>query len=153
MKINIDKLRTRSTPVHEYIQEPSVGFERFNKKRREYKINQNVLNTLKEFSEKVVIFVFSAEWCPDCHRNVPILDIIAENTGIEVRVFGHIMKTSAGAPKKWAVPPSPEEVEEFNVIKIPYIMIVDKGGQKLGEIIENPPPGKTLEEAVLEILS
>ncbi len=107
---------------------------------------------LKKYVKGNVIFLFSAEWCPDCHRNIPVLDLIREATGFEVRVFGHMMKNAKDSVKKWAVPPSPKEVEEFGVTKIPYIVIMDMKGNKLGEIIENPPQGNTLEESILEIL-
>ena len=153
MKINIEKLRNRSVLVKEYLQEPSVGFEKFNKRKSEYIVDQKIIDDLKKVREKVYIFVFSAEWCPDCHRNVPILDLISDKTGIEVRVFGHLKRSDVGSLKKWSIPPSPEEVNEFNVLKIPYIMIINTEGEKVGEIIENPPQSKTLEETLLAILS
>lgn len=152
MKIDVDRLIKRSISVQKYIQEPGTGYEAFNKKRKEYKVNEEVIEKLKKSADKILVFVFSAEWCPDCYRNVPILDIISEKTGLEVRVFGHIKRSVAGSSKKWAVPPSPEEVDEFNVQKIPYIIILNKQGEKMGDIIENPPSGKTLEETVLDII-
>ncbi|MBM3291120.1 hypothetical protein FJY84_00400 [Candidatus Bathyarchaeota archaeon] len=152
MKFDVNRLIKNSVSVQNYTQEPGIGFEAFNKKRREYIVNEVVIEKLKKSSDKILVFVFSAEWCPDCYRNVPILDLISEKTGIEVRVFGHIKKGVAGSSKKWAVPPSPQEVDEFNVQKIPHIIILNKQGEKIGEIIENPPLGKTLEETVLDII-
>ncbi len=52
----------------------------------------------------------------------------------------------------WRMPPSPPEVEVFNVRKIPTIIVLDLEGNKLGEVIENPPADKNLEEALLDIL-
>ena len=85
-------------------------------------------------------------------RNVPVLDLLAEAAGIEVRVFGHIMRDAKSNTKKWAVPPSPPEVDEFKVSKIPYMVVLKKEGEKVDEIVENPPPGKTLEQAILDIV-
>ena len=62
------------------------------------------------------------------------------------------MRDSKSNAKKWAVPPSPVEVEEFKVVKIPYIVVLDMRGVKRGEIVENPRPGLTLEEELLGIL-
>jgi len=50
------------------------------------------------------------------------------------------------------VPPSPPEVDEFSVPKIPLIVVLNKDGEKAGEIVENPPPGKTVEQALLAIM-
>ncbi|MBN1683534.1 thioredoxin family protein [Candidatus Bathyarchaeota archaeon] len=153
MKVNIEKLRSRSVLVTNYIQEPGIGYEKFSQRKKEYTVDQSIIQKLRPFTNKVIIFVFSAEWCPDCHRNVPILELISEKTGIEIRVFGHIKRSNVNSTKKWSIPPSPEEAEEFNVQKIPYIILFDREGEKIGEIIENPPKGKTLEETLLKILT
>ena len=99
-----------------------------------------------------MIFAFSAEWCPDCYRNIPVLAKLEEETGLETRMFGHLMRDAKSPTRLWRIPPSPEEVEEFKVVKIPSMFILDKTGNKVGEIIENPPQGKTLEAAILAIL-
>ena len=62
------------------------------------------------------------------------------------------MRDAKNPNKRWKVPPSPEEAELFDVVKIPSMYILDNQGNKMGEIIEHPPEGKTLEAAVLEIL-
>jgi hypothetical protein len=62
------------------------------------------------------------------------------------------MRNVTDPDEKWAIPPSPPEVKAFNVIKIPLITVLNKEGEKRGEIIENPPEGQTLERALLDIL-
>ncbi|MFC1804045.1 hypothetical protein ACFL0D_08815 [Thermoproteota archaeon] len=62
------------------------------------------------------------------------------------------MRDAKNSSKRWRIPPSPEEVEIFDLERIPSIYILDKEGKKVGEIIENPPAYKTLEVAVLDIL-
>jgi hypothetical protein len=62
------------------------------------------------------------------------------------------MRDAKSNTKKWAVPPSPPEVDEFNVAKIPYMIVLKKDGEKAGEIVENPPQGVTLEKALLDII-
>jgi len=98
------------------------------------------------------VVVFSAEWCPDCFRNVPVLGLVSEETGLEVRVFGHLMRNIKDPDEKWAIPPSPPEVKTYQVIKIPLITVLNQDGEKLGEIVENPSEGVTLEDAILDIL-
>jgi len=138
--------------IHDYINEPSKAREAFDRRREEYKLDPVTVKELKNRANDYLIIVFSAEWCPDCLRNVPVLDLLTEATGLEVRVFGHLMRDDKRNTRKWAVPPSPPEVEEFNVVKIPHMVVLKKDGEKFGEIIENPPPGKTLEQTLLEII-
>ncbi|MBC8225017.1 hypothetical protein H8E65_10535 [Candidatus Bathyarchaeota archaeon] len=66
--------------------------------------------------------------------------------------MGRIMRDANDPDERWRVPPSPPEVKEFNVLKIPHIAVLDPRGEELGAVIENPPEDKTLEEALLTIL-
>ncbi len=152
LKYDVASLRRGSMAIHDYVKEPSKSKEAFDRRRNEYKLDPVIVKELKRRAKNCLIIVFSAEWCPDCFRNIPVLDLLAEATGIEVRVFGHIMRDDKSNTRKWAVPPSPPEVDEFNVVKIPLMVVLRKDGEKLGEIIENPPQGKTLEQALLEII-
>jgi thiol-disulfide isomerase/thioredoxin len=152
LKYDIARLRRGSKTIHDYVTEPSKAKEAFDRRRNEYKLDPVIVKELRNRADDYLIIVFSAEWCPDCFRNVPVLDLLAEATGIEIRVFSHIKRDDESNTRKWAVPPSPPEVEEFNVVKIPLMVVLKKDGEKSGEIIENPPPGKTLEQALLEIM-
>jgi len=149
---DVAKLRGNSEPILEYLEGSKVKTDRFMERFHGYKLDHGVAEKIKKHAGEAVAFVFSAEWCPDCQRNVPVLALIHEATGLEVRVFGHIMRDSKSNTRRWAVPPSPREVDEFNVAKIPYIVVLDKKGAKMGEIVENPRPGLTLEEELLGIL-
>ena len=152
LKYDVARLRRGSKAIHDYVTEPSKAKEAFDRRRNDYRLDPVIVKELKNRAKDYLIIVFSAEWCPDCFRNVPVLDLLSEATGVEVRVFGHMMRNDKSNTRKWAVPPSPAEVDEFNVVKIPLIVVLRKDGEKLGEIIENPPQGKTLEQALLEII-
>lgn len=152
MKYDLAKIRSNSDAIWSYVAAQSQAYEPFAKRKVEYKLDQTVVKEVKKYARSVVVVVFSAEWCPDCYLNVPILDMISEATNLEIHVFGHLMRDSKSNIKKWAVPPSPKEVNEFNVIKIPYIVVLDQSGEKIGEIVENPPPNMTLEKALLSII-
>lgn len=152
MKYDITKLRRDSEAVHNYVSAPSKAKDAFDKRRTEYKLDATVTKELKKKAKDYVVLVFTAEWCPDCMRNVPVLDMVSEATGLEVRAFGHIMRDAKSNTRKWAVPPSPPEVDEFSVQKIPYMVVLRKDGEKTGEIVENPPPGVSLEKALLDLM-
>ena len=149
---SITKLRKKSEPILESLEKSKAKTDKFMERFHSYVLDQDTADKVKEHVKEALVVVFSAEWCPDCQRNVPVLGLIHEATGIEVMVFGHIMREIKNDTRKWAVPPSPPEVDEFNFTKIPYIIVLNLKGEKRGEIVEKPPKDKTLEQALLEIL-
>jgi thiol-disulfide isomerase/thioredoxin len=149
---DLEKLVKNSEKVSTYISISSKDTSAFKENYEKYVLNDESLLGLKNHKEDVLIFAFSAEWCPDCQKHIPTLGLIAVSTGIEVKIFGHLMRDPETPKRYWRIPPSPPEVEEFNVRKIPTIVILDKKGKKIGCIVENPPEGKTLEKAILDII-
>ena len=152
MRYDLEAIRSNSESVADYLQSSEEKTPRFAERKAAYKLNKGTVGKIKAYASTAVVVVFSAEWCPDCFRNVPVLDLISEEAGLEVRVFGHLMRNVKDPDEKWVIPPSPPEVKDFNVIKIPLISVLNEEGEKLGEIIENPPDGQTLERALLDIL-
>ncbi len=149
---DLNNLRENSESISEYILTSSKDVPGFKENAAKYEPDKEVISKLKRYKGDIVVFVFSAEWCPDCQRHIPVLGLIAESTGIEVNVFGHLMRDPKRPKGYWQIPPSPPEAEDFAVRKIPSIVVLDNGGKKVGDIIENPPEGKTLEKALLDIL-
>jgi thiol-disulfide isomerase/thioredoxin len=149
---NIESLRKKSEPVAKYLEEAYETTRSFARHLEDYRLDEEATRMLRDLAEGVVVFVFSAEWCPDCHRNVPVLKLIQDATGIEVNVFGHLKKDVSDASRLWKIPPSPPEVKDFEVNKIPLIVVLNMAGMMIGEIVENPPEGQTLEKALLDIL-
>lgn len=149
---DLTALRTSSEPIEEYLSAPSDATEAFNQRLQDYELDPSAAEKLKAHAGKAYIFAFSAEWCGDCKKNIPVLKLIQDATGIEVRILGHIMRDAKNPDERWRIPPSPPEVKTFNVVKIPHIAVLDAHGNELGAVIENPPEDKTLEEALLAIL-
>ena len=149
---DLDKIRVASEPVLEYMEDCGEKAARFHEQYETYLLDDEAVTKIQCHSGSVIVVVFSAEWCPDCHRNVPILALISREAGLEVRVFGHLMRDAKNNDRRWKIPPSPPEVDDFDVVKIPHIAVLDLKGDVVGEIIENPPGGKTLEQALLDIL-
>jgi len=87
----------------------------------------------------------------DCAPNVPVLALMADKTGLQVRVFGGLMRDPLNPKERWRIPPSPPEVRDFKVEKVSTIFVFDKKGEELGKIVENPSAGKTLEEEILDL--
>jgi len=151
--VNLKAITNRTISVDKYINEMPQPFkEKFSERKKTYQLNEETVQKLRSYAKDVVIVVFSAEWCKDCAANVPVLALLAEKTGVNVRVFGGLTTDPLNPKEKWRVPPSPPEVKTFNVQKTPHIIIFDKQGKQLGTIIENPKPENTLEEEILHII-
>ena len=146
-----EKIRAGSEPVLEYVKTCREKAPRLQEQYESYVLDGEAVTKIRCHAERYLVVVFSAEWCPDCHRNVPILALLSRDTGLEVRVFGHLMRDAKNDGRRWKIPPSPPEVDDFDVVKIPHIAVLSMNGEVVGEIIEDPPEGKTLEQALLDI--
>lgn len=149
---DLGRIRSSSEPIGEYLRTVLKDHPNFARRYEEYHLDLQTIEEMKRFAEDHIMIVFSAEWCKDCAKNVPVLGLISEKTGMEIRVYGHLMRDPLNPKERWRIPPSPPEVREFEVVKIPLIIVLDKKGDRVGEIIENPPEGQSLEEAILKIL-
>lgn len=150
---DLEKIMQNSEPVGGYLSSIGEKHPSFSRRKADYRLDGRIVEELKRYADKVIVVIFSAEWCPDCARNVPVLDLIAEATGMEVRIFGHLMRDPLNPMERWRIPPSPPEVREFNVVKISLIVVLNRrGGRRIGEVVENPPEGQSLEEALLQVL-
>jgi thiol-disulfide isomerase/thioredoxin len=147
-----DKLDRNSVGALNYIESIKRKAPQFLESYNSYELNEEVEIKLKCYRDKCVIYAFSAEWCPDCYKHIPVLAKIKEKTGLKTKIFGKLMRDAKNPNKRWKIPPSPEEVDLFEVKKIPSIFLIDNDGNKIGEIIEHPPQGKSLEVAILDIL-
>lgn len=152
MKVNLAEIRSKTVTVKDYMGKLEGEFRgRFITRKRNYPLKKEVTDRLRQLAQKYFVVAFSAEWCKDCAANIPVLDLISEATGLEVRVFGGLKKDPLSRTRKWRVPPSPPEVETFSVEKIPLIIVFDAEGNEVGRIVENPKE-PTLEEELLKII-
>jgi thiol-disulfide isomerase/thioredoxin len=153
MRLNLSEIRRKTVSVNQYIESLEQPFsEKFLARKQTYQLKREAINQLKKFADKYVIVAFSAEWCKDCAANIPVLALISEATGLEVRIFGGLRRDPLSPERKWRIPPSPPEVKTFNVDKIPLMIIVDREGKEIGRIVENPRYGFTLEQELYEII-
>ena len=152
MNIDLSEIRKKTVPVSQYIESLKQPFcDKFLTKKQTYQLKQEAINQLKKSADKYIVIAFSAEWCKDCAVHIPVLALISEATGLEVRIFGGLKKDTLSHTRKWRIPPSPQEVETFQVDKIPLIIVFDKEGKDIGRIIENPREKPTLEEELVKI--
>ncbi len=153
MVFDWSEIRMNSVSIAEYMNSLEEPFkEGFFRRKQTYQPRQEAINKFRVFAGEYMIIAFSAAWCKDCAVNIPVLAIINEASGLEVRVFGGLKKDLLGQEHKWRIPPSPPEVETFNVDKTPLIMVVDKEGRERGRIVEKPAHHPTLEQELCEMI-
>jgi len=151
--VNLEEIRRKTVSVEDYISSMSKSFrEKFLDRQESYRPNLEAMEKLKKEAGSYMVVVFSAEWCKDCARSVPVLWLISEFAGLEVRVFGNLKTDPLNPATKWRIPPSPPEVETFDVKKTPWILIFDKKGIEVGKIIENPKYTGSVEEELLYLI-
>ena len=135
----IVELLANSQDVEEYVRESGVEDPRFLDRLEGYRLDPQVAARLRCYRDSHLVVAFNAEWCPDCMRQIPVLALVQRETGLKARVFGHLMRDAKNAKRRWSIPPSPPQVEDFEVERIPPIFVLDKEGAVLGSVVENPP--------------
>ena len=149
---DLEYLKGCGEDVLEYIEASKEKAPQYMERYASYELDKEVSTKIACHKDNYTVIAFSAEWCPDCYRNIPVLAHIQEKTGLKTLVFGHLMRDAKNPNRLWACPPSPVQVDEFKVVKIPHMFVLNNKGEVEGEIIENAPEGKTLERAILDIL-
>jgi thiol:disulfide interchange protein len=72
---DLTKLKKKSEPVESYLLSSNKKTPSFAKRFAEYKLDSDVTEELKNHIDSIVIIAFSAEWCPDCRNNIPVLGL------------------------------------------------------------------------------
>lgn len=153
MLLDLSEIKRKTVSATDYINSLEEPFrEKFLARKQTYQPNQEALSQLRESAGKYMIIAFSAGWCKDCAVNIPALAVINDASGLEVRVFGGLKKDPLGQGHKWRIPPSPQEVETFNVDKLPLIIVAEREGSEIGRIVEKPTRQPTLEQELCEII-
>jgi hypothetical protein len=151
--VDLTEIRKKTVSATEYIESLDEPFQkRFIERKKTYRLQRGIVEQLKKVRERCVVVAFSATWCKDCAVNIPVLALLSEVTGLEVRVFGGIKKDPLSPLHKWRIPPSPPETESFKIDKLPSILVFDIAGNELGRIVETPKLLLTLEQELLEII-
>ena len=120
-------------------------------------IVDEIRDLLKTKNEQLKVIAFGADWCPDCHKNVPRMIKLAKRLktrDIELRILYGIMVDALRKPEEpaWHKTRSPPEAvnPKFELKAIPTFYFFNKNGQYLDRIIEHPKT--TIEEDTLKII-
>lgn len=151
--VDLTDIRSRATNVRDYINSlQDKDKEKFLEVYRTYKLDSNVVDELRIALKDLTVVVFSAAWCGDCKRAMPVMMQIEEQLGLEILVFSKIKTAPLDPNHQWAIPPSPPEIDEWGVTAIPWLNFYDAEGNLVGTLIEKPTVKDTLEAEILYIL-
>jgi thiol-disulfide isomerase/thioredoxin len=102
--------------------------------------------------EGYTIVALFANWCGDSRKAIPVLALLEKEIGRNIPCLGGMKKPPYGSKKLWDVPPSPVEVETFEVTSSPTILIFDKEGIEIGRIKTRAKMTSTIEEELVKII-
>jgi thiol-disulfide isomerase/thioredoxin len=153
MNVDLSEIRRRTVSATEYIYSlDRVPRELFLARKRTYLLQPEAVEVLHKSVDDFVVVAFSASWCKDCAEQIPVLALISEVTGLEVRIFGGVKKDPLNHVSKWRIPPSPPEIVELHVDKLPAIVVFETDGNEVDRIEERPKKMPTLEQELCEIV-
>ena len=139
---------------HEYLETMSERFvNRFKRRYEETQIPNEYVERLKKLLTNKMIIAFSAQWCGDCSNNVPVLAKISEHTGAPLKILGGIKSDPKGKGPYWKSPPSPQEINELRIKRIPWIAVIDDKGNVHAIIDENPKYKPTVYEELVYLMT
>lgn len=149
-----DEMLSRAVPVQKYLSTlPETDRPKYEDRRKSYKLNREALETLRRYASRFVVVAIGASWCKDCALHMPVLGMIAKATGLRVEVLGGVKTDPLNPDRRWAVPPSPPEVNTLGISRIPTILVYTRDGREVARIIEHPSIKPTLEEELAHILA
>ena len=118
-----------------------------------YRLNEEAAGKLREYSTEYEIVVMFADWCGDARRAIPALAHLEVALNTKIRALGGMTKPGFGSDKFWAVPPSPLEVEIFDIRSSPTLLIFKKEtGEEIGRIKTRPKMTPTMEEEIVKVI-
>ncbi|NHK29957.1 MAG: hypothetical protein FK730_01305 [Asgard group archaeon] len=151
---DLNQLKANGLSVSEMIEKlAGEDGETIKENMEKYQPNEQVISQLASKINGFTFVIFSADWCKDCKINVAAFAKIMKFIPEINAIFFKGLKSAPKDPNvRWRVPPSPPEVNDFDLRKIPTFYILNEKGKVVGEIIENPEVKPTLEEELVYIL-
>ncbi|MFW9847184.1 MAG: thioredoxin family protein [Candidatus Thorarchaeota archaeon] len=141
------------TSVTEYIDTmTSAQKGGFIRQRNEYKLNQDAVEILKGLKDDYKFIVFFADWCGDSRKAVPVLSLLEQELDIRIAALGGMTKPPYGSGNLWAIPPSPSEIEIFDIRSSPTIIVFKVSGEEVGRMRTKPKMTATVEEELIWII-
>lgn len=141
------------TSVTEYIDRMSAAQKGgFIRQRDAYNLNKDAVDILRSLKDSYRFIVFFADWCGDSRKAVPVLSLLEKELDIRIVALGGMTKPPYGSDRFWAIPPSPYEIETFDIRSSPTIIVFKATGEEVGRMKTRPRMTSTVEEELIWII-
>ncbi len=151
--VDLADIGERTKTVKEYIEGlDEKNHDAFMKMYNEYSLDDKAVDEMKGLIKDLTVVVFSAGWCGDCKQAMPVMLQLEEQLGMDVRVFSDIKTKPLDPNVQWSIPPSPQEMDDWEVKAIPWFEFIDKDGNRVAILIEKPTVKDTLEAEIVHVL-
>ncbi len=112
-------------------------------KRRiqEYQAKAEIIDKLSSLTDRYFFVVFATEWNAECRAQLPNLAkvfVAANNAALNIKVIDFDENRDIA--------------DEMRVLRIPTIIVHNRGWREIGRYVEKPQHGATLEEELWEII-
>ena len=151
--VDLADIRSRSHTVKDYIH--AMKAETKNtilESYRNYNLDMDIAQQIKEIAADITVVNLSAVWCKDCKVALPVLLHLEEKINLDIRCIGGIKTAPLDPDRQWAIPPSPQEMDDWGVTAIPWLEFIDGNGNRVGSIREKQTVKDTLEAEILHVL-
>jgi len=151
----LNDVQSDAPSCSEYIDGMAITYKGgFKRQKQEYKLNQDAIDHLAKISEDFTIVIIFGDWCGDARRAVPVMSLIEEETGLRIAALGGMTKPpyGSGSGKFWAVPPSPEEVDIFEITSSPTVLIFNNQGEEIGRIKTRAKMTPSMEQEIVKVI-
>ncbi|MHA1637869.1 MAG: TlpA family protein disulfide reductase [Candidatus Thorarchaeota archaeon] len=151
--VDLADIKERTKTVREYIDGlDKKNHEVFMKMYNGYSLDGTAVDEMKDLIQDLTLVIFSAAWCGDCKRAMPVMLQLEEKLGMDVRVFSDIKTKPLDPNVQWSIPPSPQEMDDWKVKAIPWFEFINKDGNRVAVLIEKPTVKDTLEAEIVYVL-
>lgn len=111
------------------------------KRIQEYQPKPDVIDKFSSLTDRYFFVVFATEWNAECRAQLPNLAkvfVAAKNAALNVKVIDFDENRDIA--------------DEMNVLRIPTIIVHERGWREIGRFVEKPQRGGTLEDELWEII-
>jgi thiol-disulfide isomerase/thioredoxin len=122
------------------IKNPTVK-QTMKKRIQEYQPKADTVDKFSSITDRYFLVVFATEWNSECRAQIPNLAklfIAASNAALNIKVIDFDENRDIA--------------DEMNVLRIPTIIVHDRGWREIGRFVEKPQHGGTLEEELWQII-
>ena len=111
------------------------------KRIQEYQPKRDIIDKFSSLTDRYFFVVFATEWNAECRAQLPNLAkvfVAANNAALNVKVIDFDENRDIA--------------DEMNVLRIPTIIVHERGWREIGRFVEKPQHGGTLEDELWELI-